>query len=391
MLVVIAAITGYLAGRMLWLAMRKSWSRPPLMRDNFHGVNIPTGAGFVLFMALVLVEGVRAVVAAAGFGQAPGLTAERASVLIAVGGFTMLGLLDDLIGNSSARGFTGHFRALLRGELTSGAIKVIGGICVALVATAAVWHGDLPGMLLSAGIIALAANLTNLLDLRPGRAIKSGMLATIVLAVGVWFDASLVSLAVVAGAAAALVLDDLHERLMIGDTGANALGAAIGVTLAHQLGSTGRVVAFVLLLALNLASEFVSFTKLFESVAPLRAFDNLGRRTKSRAGVSTIDVRDREGSADAAFGGRRDDGRGRGPGRATVEGAHVGEAAGSTMQVEQDPYNLASSRGGAGVSSDSSRVAADGLPYGSGERDEREVYGSARPTSRFDDRLDDDF
>ncbi|MBA3303588.1 MAG: hypothetical protein H0U26_06935, partial [Acidimicrobiia bacterium] len=76
----------------------------------------------------------------------------------------------------------------------------------------------------------------------------------------------------------ALLGADLGERLMLGDTGANAIGAALGfgVVITTSLGT--RVALAVVLLALNLASEVVSFSSVIERVAPLRALDRFGRR-----------------------------------------------------------------------------------------------------------------
>jgi hypothetical protein len=65
---------------------------------------------------------------------------------------------------------------------------------------------------------------------------------------------------------------------MLGDAGANVLGAALGlgVVLACSPGvRTGVLVAVALL---NLASEWISFTKVINATPPLRAFDRLGRQ-----------------------------------------------------------------------------------------------------------------
>ena len=48
MTVILAALTGYAGGRMLWLAMRKSWTRQAFMRSNFQGTSVPTAAGIVI-------------------------------------------------------------------------------------------------------------------------------------------------------------------------------------------------------------------------------------------------------------------------------------------------------------------------------------------------------
>jgi len=72
---------------------------------------------------------------------------------------------------------------------------------------------------------------------------------------------------------------DLGEQIMLGDTGANALGAVIGVNVAARTGRFGRLVVLGGLVGLTLASEKVSFTKVIESTPGLREIDGWGRRT----------------------------------------------------------------------------------------------------------------
>ena len=91
---------GAVAGRVLWWALRPTFARPLFARLNYRDVTVPTGAGVVLTVALVMVEAVRAVLMAAGIGES--LSAERAQILtiVAAVGFAVLGLLDDLAGAS---------------------------------------------------------------------------------------------------------------------------------------------------------------------------------------------------------------------------------------------------------------------------------------------------
>jgi hypothetical protein len=133
-------------------------------------------------------------------------------------------------------------------------------------------------LVVDALLVALAANLANLFDRAPGRTTKVALLALAVLAVAVGFDEELVGVAVVVGAAAALLGADLGERLMLGDTGANVIGAALGFGVVVTATPTARVATAVALLALNLVSEVVSFSRVIDRVAPLRALDRLGRR-----------------------------------------------------------------------------------------------------------------
>jgi UDP-N-acetylmuramyl pentapeptide phosphotransferase/UDP-N-acetylglucosamine-1-phosphate transferase len=75
---------------------------------------------------------------------------------------------------------------------------------------------------------------------------------------------------------------DLRERCMLGDTGANVLGAAVGWGLVVAVGAAGEWTALVVVVLLNLVSERVSFTRVIDGVAPLRWFDRLGTLPERR-------------------------------------------------------------------------------------------------------------
>ena len=283
-----AVLVGYLAARLAWLAARPLFAHPALARVNHRGRTLPTAAGVVLPLAAVVVEGGRAVAGAFGVGDAPGLSGPRALVLLAAVGFGLLGLLDDLAaggggappagGGPEERGFRGHLGALARGRLTTGALKLLGGGMLALIVVAPV-VGESPGRLLAdAALVALCANLANLLDRAPGRTVKVGLAAFVVLALAARRTSSLSATAVVVGAALGLFLDDLHERLMLGDTGSNVVGAVLGLGVVVACGPSGRDAALVAVAALNVAGELVSFNRVIDAVPPLRALDRAGRR-----------------------------------------------------------------------------------------------------------------
>lgn len=182
------------------------------------------------------------------------------ALLVAVLGAGVVGLGDDLHGDPGPKGFGGHLRALAHGRVTSGVAKIL-GIGMASLAAALLMAGGRP--LAGAVVIAGCANLLNLFDLRPGRALKVALL--VALPLRAW---------AVAVPAALLLWPDLRERLMLGDAGANAFGAALGVRLAVAE-PVWPVVAVVV--GLTLLSEWVSFSRVVDAVPPLRWLDRLGR------------------------------------------------------------------------------------------------------------------
>jgi UDP-GlcNAc:undecaprenyl-phosphate/decaprenyl-phosphate GlcNAc-1-phosphate transferase len=223
---------------------------------------------------VTLLEGPAAaagVVAAAA--AAPGVPARaRAAAVLAGAGAAAFGGYDDLAGSGDRRGFRGHLGALRHGELTTGAVK-IGGIGATGLAAAAMLGGSPVDVVVNASLVAGSANLINLFDLRPGRAIKVTLAAAAVLGAS-----SGACAAAPVGAAAAMLAEDLGERAMLGDAGANALGAALGMEAAARLPRGARVALLAGIAGLTAASEVVSFTKVIERTPPLRWLDMLGRR-----------------------------------------------------------------------------------------------------------------
>lgn len=271
-----AAVLGVVGGALGWRLSRDTFAAPVFARTNVRGVPVPVAAGVLFPVVLVAAASVLVLAEAADWWTVP--VGPLLTAVLAATGFGLLGLLDDLAGDATSRGFGGHLRALARGHLTTGAVKLFGGAAVAVLVVATT-SGDRPGRLLvDAALVALAANLANLLDRAPGRVTKAALVAAVPVALVAGFDDRLVGHVVVLAAGAALLVPDLREQLMLGDTGANVLGATLGLAVVTTTAPSTRVVVFVIVLALNLLSERVSFSRVIERTPPLRAFDRLGRR-----------------------------------------------------------------------------------------------------------------
>lgn len=278
MVVSLALLVGFLASRLGWLLLRPVLAQPVFARENYRGHMLPTAAGLVLVVALLTVEATR-LIAAAILDDASRLDGRRTGVLVLVAGLGLLGFVDDLAGGPDHRGFRGHLRAVAEGRPTTGALKLLGGAAVALLAVAiARPRSGLGQLLVDGAVIALAANLGNLFDRAPGRAIKVGAFGFFLLLVLTRGDNDLAAAAVVVGAALALLRDDLSERLMLGDTGANALGGAAGFAVVVATTQMTRAAVLVVLLLLNGVAEWVSFSRVIDAVPPLRVIDRAGRR-----------------------------------------------------------------------------------------------------------------
>jgi hypothetical protein len=165
------------------------------------------------------------------------------------------------------------------GRFSTGAVKAVGALGLAAYATSGLGRQDL-GYLADLALLLGATNLFNLLDLRPGRVEKAFAALLVGLCVGAWTVAPLDLLGVFIGPVLIGAAYTLRERAMLGDTGSNLIGALAGISLLITLSDTGRIVALVLVAALNLYGEFRSISGTIERIPLLRSLDSAGRLTE---------------------------------------------------------------------------------------------------------------
>ena len=221
-----------------------------------------------------------------------------------------LGLVDDSYGTGASRGFKGHLKALAKGKLTTGGLKLFGISAVAfycafslepliMLTSAGPQRGILAlfssslaskilyGLFAGAGI-ALTSNFLNLCDLRPGRALKAyGLLTALAGVLMIFtfsFSAMALSLIILIVPLIAVFGLDVKEQGMLGDTGANPFGALVGCAIIFALGTNYLMlgVYVAVMLALNFASEKVSFSRVISGNKFLSKLDNLGRLDKGK-------------------------------------------------------------------------------------------------------------
>jgi UDP-N-acetylmuramyl pentapeptide phosphotransferase/UDP-N-acetylglucosamine-1-phosphate transferase len=188
---------------------------------------------------------------------------------------TFFGFIDDSLGTREFSGFKGHIGALFKGRLTTGALKAIGIPLVAVISAAPFSLGifELIG---NALLIALTVNTLNLFDLRPGRALK--VYIPLQLAILIFGNpALLTSSASLTGIAVALIGPDLKEKIMLGDSGANVLGAALGFCIVVGCDWNVKIPLTIALIVLQQLTEHISISKVVEKTAFLRMLDDAGR------------------------------------------------------------------------------------------------------------------
>jgi hypothetical protein len=239
---------------------------------NVRGVLVPRTLGIWLVIASIVsalaVELARPLgaeaVSRAGWG------ALAATVLV-----FSAGLVDDL-SPAGPRGLRDHLRAFVSRRVTTGIVKIVVVVAAAIVSIALQGRGT--GVDRFAGVVLVAgcANLWNGLDVRPGRALKFGLVAMLGIVnapIGV-----LPTLPGVAVGSALALWRDLREVAMLGDSGANLLGFTIGYGLYSVLPGWGVEVGALVAVALNVVADTITLSRVIGSVPPLRWFDQLGRR-----------------------------------------------------------------------------------------------------------------
>ncbi len=244
-----------------------------MVKRNWQGKAIPAVAGiiFPLILSITLF---------------PYLWSEERSVflvyLLAVFGAALVGLFDDVLGGSKPRGLLNHFRYFfLENKVSTGLVKAI------VIGIISIWVVSMIGgrwfeYLGNALLLVLTVNFINLLDLRPGRALK-GVLFLFLLPLlfqvpgqGLLFSSL--------GIMLAYAPYDLQGKVMLGDTGANVLGMISGfLLLATPLWV--KMILLVFMFSLHVVTEKYSLTVIIEKNPFLKKIDEWGQDSNLKTGV----------------------------------------------------------------------------------------------------------
>lgn len=254
------------------------------VRSNYAGREVPVPSGILIPLAAFVALGVSAPLDRLVDDSILG-GAGLAGVMIYIIGVCLLGAIDDLLGTpviegglgrQDPRGVRGHIKATFGGGFSTGAVKAIGSLGLAAFAMGLIVPGDLE-YLLAIALVVVTTNLFNLLDLRPGRALKVFFVLAVGLCLGAWTLEPVWITGVFLGSLPVLFFYDLGERGMLGDTGSNAIGAIAGVWMVLTLSTTAQAVALAVVLLITLYGEFRSISQLIDRTPVLRFVDQLGR------------------------------------------------------------------------------------------------------------------
>lgn len=238
------------------------------LRHNYKGDLIPNSMGIIFIFNILFVS--------LGLLSFTPETNYIKILVFILGILTMglTGLLDDFMGNNDAKGFRGHIRMLLNFKVTTGGIKaIIGGIVSILISL--ILSNNIANFFINIVIISLFTNFLNLLDLRPGRALKSFLVFSIpsLFFISGIFEMMLLSFI---GVSVAYMPYDIKGRSMLGDIGSNCLGIILGI-IATAFNMELKISLAVFLVLANLYSERHSFSTLISNNKILSFLDEFGR------------------------------------------------------------------------------------------------------------------
>lgn len=243
-----------------------------LTAPNYQGRRIPEGGGIVILVAAGL-----SIISTLPF-YGPRWEREVLVFLFLLTAIGFLGFLDDSLAPKGVKGLGGHLCYFYReGRLDTGLLKALGGISSAFLVS---WilSNDIRLVFLNGLLVSLSINVLNLLDLRPGRAGKAFLMIMLFI---FWHKAKagpLFLLYAVIGAVLAYLPLDLQGRVMLGDTGANVLGAVVGMALLWSRAPALKAIVVIFMLFLHLFCEVYSLGKAIEGIPLLSSLDRIGRR-----------------------------------------------------------------------------------------------------------------
>ena len=266
----ILILTGLLGTYAIIPLFRSLLIESNVLRPNYKKDMIPVSMGIV-FLPMLIINAIILAYFTTNFK-------DMLHIFIFLFGLVSMffaGILDDIIGNRDVSGLKGHFKSLLNGKLTTGGFKALFGGFIGLVISIAI-SKNIYDIVINTLIIALSTNLMNLLDLRPGRAIKGYLVISIVLLFTLGeYTRNLLLL--IFPDVIAYFNQDLKAKAMMGDTGSNVLGISIGILFVMGYPLKVRLIWLAFLIFIHILTEKYSLTKIIENNKFLNFIDKLGR------------------------------------------------------------------------------------------------------------------
>lgn len=269
MIYILLYFIGFLGTKFLIPYFKNLLVESNVIRPNFKGDMIPVSMGIVFLPMMIINAIIISYISS---------TQNMLYIFVYIFGMMAMffaGILDDIVGNRNVSGLKGHFKKLFEKTLTTGGFKALFGgflgILISLIVSKNIFD-----IIINTLIIALSTNLMNLLDLRPGRAIK----AFLVIMISIFFTLSgflKVLPMLILPNVCAYFREDLKAKAMMGDTGSNVLGISIGMIIVLAYSIKVKLAWLLFLILIHIITEKYSLTKIIENNKFLNYIDQLGR------------------------------------------------------------------------------------------------------------------
>lgn len=269
-IMLILALVGFVGTLLIIPMFKKMLIEGEIVRPNYKQDMIPVSMGIVFVPMLVITSMVLAFI-----DRDPEHMKYLFMFLFAALSMSFAGIMDDIIGNRNVSGLKGHFKSLFKGTLTTGGFKAVYGGFVGLLISVVLTR-SIPEIILNTLIIALSTNLMNLMDLRPGRAIKVYLVIMLVM-IGTLTGFTRILPFLILPTVLAYFNQDLKAKCMMGDAGSNVLGISIGIFMAFGYSINVKIGWLVFLVLIHILTEKYSLTKIIEKNKVLNFLDRLGR------------------------------------------------------------------------------------------------------------------
>lgn len=238
------------------------------IRENYLGEKIPVGMGIVFPISYICIITILSLFYP--LGETPYI------FLFGIVSISFLGLIDDLLGNRNTTGLKGHIGKLFQLQLTTGGLKAVMGGIIAIVVMMP-FGNNIFITIFNGVIIALSTNLINLLDLRPGRAIKGYFIFAFIL-LAFFYNTQYIYLLLILTILTIVYFPiDVKAKAMMGDTGSNALGFTLGFFTAISATILVKIIVLIFLITIHFYAERASITDFITKNRVLNFIDELGR------------------------------------------------------------------------------------------------------------------
>ena len=241
-----------------------------LIAENYREQSIPYGYGLLYGLNFIFILVIGSLIGVYKFE-----ISTRFIILVLT--MTLIGIIDDVLGQKNFQGFKGHIKALIcEHKLTTGFLKMTFSFIMVFYLFFE-WYSDLSAALIATFLALLGANFINLLDVRPGRALKVVFFLSVIIFLLFQNDSLLLLLPIIIMVLFSLPVD-LKSQGMMGDVGANILGGVLALILIINVSEFIQLIILLGLIIINLSAEFYSFTEYIAGNKVLSFIDELGKR-----------------------------------------------------------------------------------------------------------------